>query len=520
MKKKYIEFTCFSLLLSLVCCKGFLESTIPVDQQDSSIASRSSLLTRSDATMEYMGHQYVKTNLPLSIEEARVMFKDSSLTATHMALRIIPENMDQLHRLEADKSLIIQYHPFGYELLPDPSDWITIETGEPVRGNMVNECETACKLKEDTRQPSPIYVLWPVLKPLPDNLNYQLLFNVYSGSTRDLNLPDPEPIPSISGFLRSYDNRLGQYMPLRNVRVECQTAFDLIYDYTDENGHFTLFDADSDHSIIVKLQNDKFVIRDGETSNVKSFALDINDYFYENLNKDYGVDLPTSFCLDAYKGAEYYFYEENDLLDCIPIYDTLGVSIDIHAIDYPDSVSYIGYGSNTNPYIKLWNSYKTNYTGASSIIFGHINHLLGHASHIAYAGYSYMNNTDFMIIESFASFVAWYNVYQYYCPTNQYLADFICWQGHQTWTPDLEDYYERCRTPLYVDLLDVFNQHTQLTYYNDDPISDVPIPFIISCSLGTQSFQSLCDSLQTGIGLYYTSNELSRFLAPYSVFLP
>ncbi len=516
MKNKFIEFTCFSLLLSLVCCKGFLESTIPVDQQDSNFASRSSLLTRSDATMEYMGHQYVKTNLPLSIEEARVMFKDSSLTATHLALRIIPDNMDQLHRLEADKSLIIQYYPFGHELLPDPSDWITIETGEPVRCNMINACETTCELKEETRQPSPIYVLWPVSKQLPDNLNYQLLFNAYSGSTRDLHLPDPEPIPSISGFLRSYDNRLEQYVPLSNVKVEYTTfGPSYSYTYTDEDGYFFLLDGNPDYSVIIKLQNDKFVIRDGETSNVKSFALDINDFFYENLNQDYAVELPTNFFLDTYKGAEYYFYGENDLLDCIPKYDTLGVSIDILAIDANNVNPGCFYPTvnSDSPYIKIWNLFKNNYSGASSYIFGYILHELGVASVYTSVGLYYFFLQE-MIKASFASFFGWYNVYQYY-NWNQYLVGFICSESRQNWIYNSSDN----NTPLYVDLYDDFNQHSQLTYYNDDPISDVPVPFIVSCALSPLTFQSVKDSLLTGVGIYYTSDELSRFLAPYNNYL-
>ena len=57
------------------------------------------------------------------------------------------------------------------------------------------------------------------------------------------------------------------------------------------------------------------------------------------------------------------------------------------------------------------------------------------------------------------------------------------------------------------------------TNYNDDPISGVPIPFIVSSALGPQTFQAVYNILESGIGLYYTADEFSRFIAPYSIFL-
>ena len=107
-----------------------------------------------------------------------------------------------------------------------------------------------------------------------------------------------------------------------------------------------------------------------------------------------------------------------------------------------------------------------------------------------------------------------FNVYQYY-NWNQYLVGFICSESRQNWIYNSSDN----NTPLYVDLYDDFNQHSQLTYYNDDPISDVPVPFIVSCALSPLTFQSVKDSLLTGVGIYYTSDELSRFLAPYNNYL-
>lgn len=473
-----------------------------------------------------MGHKYAITNGPLTIEEARALYKDTSLVPTHYALRIVPESMDQLHLLEADKSLTIQYYPFGYKLLPDPSDWIIEEKGfEPVRSLLYDRFETTCELSSDLREVSPVYVLWPISHQIPQGLNYDLLFDVYQPSSDSAINRDSSPFidPHISGFLTCNDNRLNQYKPLAHIKIEYQGLHRHTFTtYTNENGYFVLPDINDDHAFVIKLQNDKFVIRDGETSNVKEFALDLDNYFYVNYNCDYGVDLPSNFFLDTYKAAEYYFYGENDLLDCIPIYDTLGVSIDIHAIDTPGN--YLGcfyYGSNITPYINIWNYYKNNYSGASGFIFGTVNHELAHASHYAYSGAYYFYSTSTFIKESFASFVGWFNVYQYYYSligSSHYLVNSICSQGRQNWNPNLNEpniYY----SPFYIDLFDNYNQHTYSTNYNDDPISGVPIPFIVSSALGPQNFQAVYNILESGIGLYYTADEFSRFIASYNHFL-
>lgn len=478
--------------------------------------------------IEYLGHIYSITRGPLSVAQAREVFADTSLSATHKALCVYPKNMDQLRRLEADQLLDIFYHPFEYVLLPEKVKEADSKVNSiPQEPPLLGECSEVEVSSSDTPVMYPIYILWPIGHPIPDDFDYDDLFDVYRKSISDIKNEqrnNPGELPHISGHLKSYDNRLGEYRPIGNVQIEYYEDLGMPrLSYTDENGYFCLYCADSNYPMAVNLINDKFAIRDSLTSNVKSIAFDINDFYYENLNQDVGVYFPTDFYFDTYKAAAYYFFEQNnDLLNSVPLYDTLSVSIDIHAINEPGD--YLGcFYPTATPYIIIWNYYKANYIGASSKIFGTVNHELAHATHYAYGTQFGVTGINAMIKESFASFMGWYNVLDYYSSfigANQYVTNNICSQGRQYWTPSISMTY-RNYTPIYIDLFDDYNQHQMLSSsYNDDPISGVSVPFIVSSALGPQTLQGVYNALLSGVDIHYSLSDFSTFISPYSDFLP
>ena len=386
------------------------------------------------------------------------------------------------------------------------------------------ECGLMDEDQVDDRILCPIYVLWPVSHPLPSDLQYDRLYEAYyTDSETEPNRYNPIEIDHIAGYLKSYDNRLGQFVPIKNVRLEYQDDLSITQiAYTDSTGYYYLPSADPDSPLVISLMNDKFVIRDSLSTNVKQLSVIPSDYSPSIPGANYNIYLSTNFFLDIYKAAEYYFYGHNQLLDNVQKYDTTGETIDIHAINTHDNIDhYRGrfFPASGNPFIKIWNHDKNNYSGASSIIFGTVNHELGHATHYASVGYDQFYETLDMIVESFASFFGWYNVLQYYnsiIGSNHSVAHSICTQGRQDWTPDAGDPY----TPIYVDLYDDYNQHNYNTAYNEDTISGINLSLILFSSLGPTSFQSVCSRLGAGVGIGYTSSELATFLSPYSCFLP
>lgn len=514
---------------AIISCSGLLEKDEDrndvTDAQDSqlSVTSRSGLV--SDEIVEYLGHKYFVTSGPLRVEDARVVFNDSLLTATHHALCIKPENMEQLHELEKDSLLIIFYHPFEYVLVPDSYE--SEQSGDRAASLASDELEESC-ISEDEQDfrpiMCPVYVLWPVSQPLPAEMDYEELFEAYHCNTDSLrgNPGQPEPEPHISGYLRGYDNRLGQYLPIWKVKLEYTDIFSMTrVAYTDFNGYFNLPYADSSYPLVVDLQNSKFAVRDGVTSNVKSLSLTFSDYIISFPSNDYNINLLANYFLDIYKAAQYYFYTGNPLLNLVTKYNSSSGALDIHAINSSRDVPFKFYNAQYTPTISIWNNYSANYSGASSKVFGNVLNSLGEATHRMSVGYSQLNGTDLVIRESFAYFFGWYNTYQYYgsyIGSDQSLVNSICNQGRQEWTSSSVLYNA---TPIYIDLFDDYNQHTALSsLYNDDPISDVSLSFILSSAIGPTAFQDVCDTLATGVGTHYTSSEYATFIAPYSCFLP
>ena len=482
------------------------------------------------SSVRYCGHNYIVSSGPLAIEDARIKYSDSSLVPTHKALCILPNSMNQLHALEADTSLIIYYHPFGLSLKPEYIEPSIERLYDVSDVSLVEECAEVEAPEVDDRIIYPVYVLWPLFKPIPQEFDYTELFEVYRADNDYAQSRSQSviPPPCVAGYLKVYDNRLGVYVPLKNVQMEFIDVFaDSQFSSTDQNGYFYLSFADVDCPVTVNLKNDKFVIRDSTTSNVKSYSFypkqHSNPGYYPLSISNCNINYYSSFFFDTYKAAEYYFYGSNDLLNNVPIYDTLGVSIDIHAIN--TSGNYLGCfyrpTAPSSPYIYIMNPY-TNYSGASSKIFGTVNHELGHATHYASIGNTGMSSTPSVIKESFASFVGWYDVLQYYdsyVNEDHEIVNSICTQGRQSWTPNMSNLNY---TPLYIDLYDDYNQHLELSSsYNDDTISSTPLSFIIYCSLGPMNFQSVYNNVSSGVSQgYFTSTVFSTFINPYSIFLP
>lgn len=477
--------------------------------------------TKSSYTYtDYNGSRYRIISDPFRLE-------DEGHVYTHRAIRIDIEDMKQLFQLLADTTLYIQFYPFNYEPVKDSfihkyNSFIPSSNTEEV------ECQILDR-DLDTRYYLPIYVFWPKDKSIPNELNYDVLYNAFiPRQALNNETLSKGSYPSRDGRLMTYDNRLNQYVPLGNVVIYYTSKVKTILGQwfilpniasVNSNGEFHLAYPATDQYLRIYLANNKFIICEGNSSNVKIILSDTLDNYITGSDS-LEINLPTDFFLDVYKAAQYYFFQGNELLNQVEKYDTLGSAIDIHAIDNSSPDGYLGcFYNNSSPYIEVFNAYKTNYTGASSKIFGTVNHELGHATNRARVGQQVMSQTDTVIKESFASFFGWYNVYQYYSSvaTTHQIVNNICTQGRQTWTASSSNINY---TPIYIDLFDNYNQHTYSSSpYNQDPISGVPINTILNFALGPTSFHNVYYPLASLIGSYYTGSEYSAFISPYSLFL-
>lgn len=477
----------------------------------------------SERIVYYSGERYSIGREPNRLDDAKRAFRKDDLAPTHKAVRITPRSMAQLECLEKDTSLVLFYHPFGYTLLPSINSGVSsIITANP---GGLEPCLGDDDIEEDndTRTILPIYAFWPFDLDIPSDIDYDYCYDAFLPLVQDRDdVLLPTPI-LIHGQIRAYDNRLNQYIPLQDIELEYTSQYLQFHPTqrvsTDSTGSFSIRVSVLDGTLNLNLCSTSFIIRDGETSNLKSIAL---GSFSDHVDSTYyaQIDFSANFALDIFKSAQYYFYDSNDLLNLVDRYDISNNTISIQAINHEDYVNhYAGcfYRLPSNPYISIWNYYSSYYSGVASFLFGTVLHELGHATNYVTTGYETMTNTDRIIRESFAELFAWYNVSQFYSSlvTSDNSVNYICGDGRQSWTQASSSINY---TPFFVDLWDNYNQHMYDNDYNDDPIFRVPLSILVNLSLGPTSFSSVLSSLASYIGSYFSYSDYQTFIAPYSIF--
>lgn len=460
---------------------------------------------------------------PLSLGTIREVTGIDDLSPTHRVFRMRCKDLSLMHSLEKDSLVYIFYQQTG-------NDVVALAEKPYEDSSMIG-------LKECNDSPSPIdslicdtsfYIILPIDYSIREDIETEFLYDTFipqEFNKKEQNDRFDEITPAyVTGVLQSYDNRLGQYIPLAYVRVSYLSTYMgspvFAFTTTDAFGGFRLDCPylQSPSPLTFTFVNSKFIVRSGLSPMVYSFTYNSLSDFLPSTSTHFVINRPIDFICDVYKAAQYYFYRYNDLLSTITRYDTTGKIIDIFAINSLDTENeYLGYFMpSDDPYIVIYNPYVLNYTGACSKVFGTVLHELGHATHYATVGKSNMNATESIITESFASFFGWFNVSIYYASvaSSASVVNQICTQGRQNWTATCSwvDY-----SPFYIDLYDDYNQKLYLgSAYNNDPISNLALSAILSLSLGPQEFRNVYYPLAAYIGSAFTGSEYTAFVEPYS----
>lgn len=453
---------------------------------------------------------------PYRIEYIQQITGDFSLQPTHKVVHVCASDLDQLSLFERDTSVvIIKYCQSSNETVlyvPDTENVIDSDSAFP-NNNINNKIEI-----------NPIDILCPIDYIIPNNIRHQRLYDAFVPSNTQDNNDELRALKPywINGQIRAYNNRLNQYLPVPYAVIQYYSTRNgitsLYYTSTNSSGNFTMELPDYFEDIQLRLQNTYFTIRYGVSSDPKTINLGTIAPISLDETIFFQCDLPADFFIDVYTAASYYFYGTNDLLNLINKYSSY---INIFAYNEDnDSIrgmfSYSTSGA-SSPFITIYNPEVNNYSGAASKIFGTVLHELGHATQYQALGVNSFDAADSVIVESFASFFGWLNVYRFFddVVTSHSDVHSICTQGRQNWTPSAASNY----TPFYVDLFDDYNQNNYSSIYNQDTISNVPISVILDLSLEETSFASVNSSFSSYVGTYFTSTQYSQFIAPYSIFL-
>jgi hypothetical protein len=305
-------------------------------------------------------------------------------------------------------------------------------------------------------------------------------------------------------------------IPIPRIRVKFHLGSNIVETEADENGVFSVTAAEipPEASWDIVLQNQKWkVTRDNSTIPKSSFqgaVFQENFWSEENSHVSLAVEP-----LDAtiVKALNYYYYHTHSLTKW----------------EYEGGIHVIASASSNSDYSGLFewsvtgNCYITivrNNTVDKNVLAGTVFHEIGHFIHFRERGGTdkAMKATDMLLLESLASYVGWYLTEKYYADIGYEKSPSvdISRQARQTWTPKTTGTM-RYYSPLFVDLVDNFDQSSVNAGYNRDEIKEVHYSIIMKIAKESADMES-CRAIlydQVPRSSKITVAELDAFLAPY-----
>ena len=501
-----------------------------------------------------------KTSQIMTKSLADEFVNTKELKATHYALRIYPKNQEEQWKLEfKEEDISVGYFPFDYVVLPD--NIINKSTilnknekqfyPEERRYTVTyDDYETDAGMEEPITIAMPVlYVVWPIDKPLPKELDYEIDYEVFlpqkiiqakniTLSSNAIQILEREAIQLAlgtstqtksvtrastrrSGRIFCYDtfahyNNLfyGSYLPLGNLYLQFKLGSNIWSLYTGVEGDFnTLFEIPDEAQLTYQLKHPKWNLScmlEGAPIPIGFFSGTV----CSNIGREWGNG---DFFLTSYYNemachrALNYYYNVLHLLTRIT-YENPGINVIIYAASNNAINGSFSYSNRNRPYISIYNNNTQNHNN----VIGTMLHELGHLTHFGLRnGYNNYRNVPNLIKESFASFVGWYMVEGYYSKygyVKPHPSIDITGNSRQFWTMTSSSFY----TPLFVDLMDDYDQSLVSNTYVMDQVRGVP-PFVIESAVRQAADWNSCRNiLRSYIGTYYTEEQINNILAPYN----
>lgn len=422
----------------------------------------------------------------LVLQPSRFDYTRSGNEPTHRAIKVFPKSISEQQLISNLEGIRLSYIPFGY--IPASPEIQTMAKGLGVAAfsetspytQSVTDFETG-----PTEIQLPImYVLWPLEKPLPEGIEYEECFQIFVPTvTESVDAQTKSEIvqDSYPALFRSYDAFLDTYIPLNKLAVHITNGYIIGTQYTNTNGRVYidpyLIGIDPTEfpsfSVYYTMNTPKWTItRDG------SLPIHVTlGYVYSLWPNSFNSGTRTFNLVSAsteyeiHRALDYYHYASNPYFFSIALNET---PILVQAV-LNGSTSDSGSTALQTKVMTIYNNGNNCNNVISTVLheLGHLRHFYNH-----YNGYL----PDYLLVnellrESYASFIGWYLGEQYYISkgyvqpiTYPYVNDNWCqlWQGTEA-TP----YY--WYSPLFVDLVDDFNQSDISSIYLNDDINEFDI---------------------------------------------
>lgn len=431
------------------------------------------------------------------------------ITATHKYMRVLPRNEELLDIIKADTNILFFDYPLHYEIVTmgcyyhDPSIADTLPTWQ--------------------------YCVVPTNYTLPNEVKFELIYELYF---------PPENVDNIfytrleekafqitgnldenytrasswrpSATIKAYDDIVGGYIPLQGVKVTARRFTKVRTGITNADGYCTVdgtFKYPVNYSI--KWERAYWDIRNGAIGQAYYNGPKQRGKWTLNIGKG-----GKSLMFATIHRAAYKFYYGNCLGLQRPILNTGKTKI-----AYFNKDAWWGTGccwgtwdiTGIVPNIMIAhpNSTKTN------LVFGTTIHELGHLSHLITLEQNLYANLDKEIHESWAAAIEWRLTNHHY--NNEQNKTYSHSYDYQDWHPcNLSNGKTDCYTPLFIDLMDDFNQNINNSIYPHDMISDYKISYIQKRIIPTsRSLETFYSTLKNNKISSVTDNDIDIFMTLY-----
>ncbi len=392
-----------------------------------------------------------------------------------------------------------------------------------------------------------LYVVWPIDKALPEEIEYEIDYEVFlpyygDDQTRALGMSTitlqaledeaiglalgisvvkrdgtrAETTVTIRGKVEYYDAFLKRRVPQPGLKQRFQLGSGAWSNYSQVDGSFRMgnqIPTTATYMHVFQDRNEKWKITDKYSTSPYAISwgsvasiLASSDGF----NMCPGSSPPV---YDINPAVYYYYNSQTDFPEPV-------ISGGLRIIANGDSGSANGYFRQPSTIEVLYNG------GSSNKYIGTTLHEIGHFTHYQSSStYAYPQNG--FLVESFARYVGWYLGEQYYKSLGWIHPGGnpeIAGPAEQGWYKDYtnrkpypNDYYDSgWYSPLFIDLTDNYNQKTTAaSRYPDDSIKGVPASAIWNIVSTCKTWSQCKQKIQSYAGIYCTRGEYDAWIADF-----
>lgn len=480
------------------------------------------------------------------------------LEPTHYALKIYPRNETEQWAIERTEGISISYLPFDCVQLPQQKQQL-YKDGKVSFTELAEQSPYTVLYDDLMTEEGPVepvtvqmpilYVVWPCDMPLPEEYDYVIDYEVFipnyeedavtSANSNSIlekdvmaliereainialgnvrarqssDIPAPQRRP-YAGHLKTSDPLLG-LSPLPGLTVRFQLGSNIHDARTDMDGYFytvALVRYEASFSLVFTHSLWKITRKANSTVPIVYSYGTMADVWVD----DAGLKSEISFSigsggpeLEVLRAVYYYYYGDHEINTWT--YKNDGIRICASASKGEGVLGSFYYGASPT-YIVIY----ANNANAKSHRVGTTLHELGHFTQYGERGSrSEYTKSEKWIRESYASYVGWYLGCEYYCHEGYEDAydgkQDITGNARQRWPMVLKDY-----TPVFVDMIDDYNQGEHNDDYNVDSIEDFPHSIIRTMITDCNNLEDINDVLGEYLNVYYTRKDYDNFIRPY-----